>query len=128
MRPGKRGKVAVDSAPEGVPVDGGASADYRCLVRATDGTRKFSTAVRTRSGRHALSARADASTRLRLACQLTGKQIGRFLASYTILQKARTPRARAVAVLCAGKLTRLAPRDVTGSHGRAEEQTKREAR
>ena len=43
MRPAK-GKAA--ALPDGEPPDGGDSADYRCLVRATDGKRHFSTAVR----------------------------------------------------------------------------------
>ena len=31
---------------DGAPPDGGDDPDFRCLVRATDGKRKFSTAVR----------------------------------------------------------------------------------
>jgi hypothetical protein len=51
----KAGKGA--AAPEGA-ADGGDSADFRCLVRATDGKRKFSTAVRARAQHRALSPRS----------------------------------------------------------------------
>lgn len=42
MRAGK----ADAAAAEGGAADGGDNPDFRCLVRATDGKRKFSTAVR----------------------------------------------------------------------------------
>ena len=40
----RAGKAA--AAKDGAPPDGGDDPDFRCLVRATDGKRKFSTAVR----------------------------------------------------------------------------------
>jgi len=47
----------------------GEAGDYRCLVRATDGSRKFSTALK-------------------------GKEVARFHAAYALIQKAHTGALR----------------------------------
>jgi hypothetical protein len=68
-----------------VKAEGG---EYKCLVRATDGKRKISTAVRPASVIVSACAVLRRLTRV-LVLQLTGKQVARFLQSYSILQKVR---------------------------------------
>jgi len=62
MRAGK----ADAAAAEGGAADGGDNPDFRCLVRATDGKRKFSTAVRAPASRGAARLRALALQSLRI--------------------------------------------------------------
>jgi hypothetical protein len=123
----KAGKGA--AAPEGA-ADGGDSADFRCLVRATDGKRKFSTAVRARAAPCAFAALAQpqrAHVVLGLnACsrrlQLSAKQVARFHASYTIMQKARAAlrrQRRVPPVAAAAHATRQCAVCVTRSRCRA---------
>jgi hypothetical protein len=56
---------------EGEAADGGDAADFRCLVRATDGKRKFSTAVRG-PARAAAARRAACSTRTAVRTRVLG--------------------------------------------------------
>jgi hypothetical protein len=60
LRGGKAGALK-----DGAPPDGGDDPDFRCLVRATDGKRKFSTAVRASSTRSRGPRRARAVARVR---------------------------------------------------------------
>ena len=95
QRYGKKQKAPAGGEGEGDAGGAGAAAaaasegDYKCLVRATDGKRKFSTAVRSLCR---FAAPSPAVSLTRAACrlqQLTGKQLSRFLASYSIMQKVR---------------------------------------
>jgi hypothetical protein len=122
----RAGRAAAPAEGEGA--DGGDAGDFRCLVRATDGKRKFSTAVRGSARAAAWPAARDscASCCVRrllglttcavrpLLPQLAAKQVARFHASYSIIQKARA-RCCVRRRLCCGTLvcTRDRSADVT---------------
>lgn len=71
-------KGATEEPPEGE------ACDFCCLVRATDGSHKFSTAVRLVLG--ALSV-PDAA-------QVKGREVARFHAAFSLIQKAHTGALR----------------------------------
>ena len=86
----------------GGALDGGDGGDYRCLVRATDGKKKVSTAARAhrppslpaprpplprRALRPSRRPEARGSDRSASAPQLAAHQVPKFHAAYTNLQK-----------------------------------------
>lgn len=112
--PPKKGKEP--AAAQGP--DGGDSAEHRCLVRATDGKKKFSTVVSS-PGCPCLPLQLISPTVLAILrtllvppTQLAPNQIAKFHSAYTTLQKAR-------AIFCPDKLP------VRGAEVRLRSQLKR---